>query len=118
MFRLSPFESESGMLFPTRTQLQIVPVDGDHGVTTLKKVFRNDGVLHRVSGNVSPPEFSTFDFFPISENGISQLSTRKYMAVVEQSKSYNSLCTKFLKIEKSSCSLNCFSKLPRSQEFN
>ncbi len=26
--------------------------------------------------NVSPPDFSPFDFFPISENGISQLSTR------------------------------------------
>ena len=36
---------------------------------------------------------STIFHFP--RNGISQLSTSKYRAVVQQSKSYNSLCTQF-----------------------
>jgi hypothetical protein len=32
---------------------------------------------------VSPPDFSPFDFVPISENGISQLSTSGRRAVVQ-----------------------------------
>jgi hypothetical protein len=34
-------------------------------------------------------------FFHFGQYGISQLSTSKYRTVVQQSKSYNSLCTKF-----------------------
>jgi hypothetical protein len=44
MRRLSQFESESEMIFPPRTQLQIVPVAGDDGVATLKPVVGKDGV--------------------------------------------------------------------------
>jgi hypothetical protein len=44
MFRLSEFEGEAEMLFPPRTQLQIVAVVGDDGVATLKPVVGDDGV--------------------------------------------------------------------------
>jgi hypothetical protein len=44
MCRLSQFESESEMLFPPRTHLQIVAVVGDDGVATLKPVVGKDGV--------------------------------------------------------------------------
>jgi hypothetical protein len=44
MCRVSQFEGESEMLFPPRTQLQIVPVVGDKGVATLKPVVGDDGV--------------------------------------------------------------------------
>ena len=44
MCRLSQFEGEAEMLFPPRTQLQIVPVVGDDGVATLKPVVGDDVV--------------------------------------------------------------------------
>jgi len=44
MCRLSQFEAESEMLFPPRTQLQIVPMAGDDGVASLKPVVGKDGV--------------------------------------------------------------------------
>jgi hypothetical protein len=44
MFRLSEFEGEAEMLFPPRTQLQIVAVVGDDGVATLKPLVGDDGV--------------------------------------------------------------------------
>jgi glycosyltransferase A (GT-A) superfamily protein (DUF2064 family) len=44
MCRVSQFEGESEMLFPPRTQLQIVPVVGDKGVATLKPVVGDNGV--------------------------------------------------------------------------
>jgi hypothetical protein len=44
MFRLSEFEGEAEMLFPPRTQLQIVAVVGDDGVATLKPLVGHDGV--------------------------------------------------------------------------
>jgi hypothetical protein len=44
MCRLSQFESESEMLFPPRTQLQIVAVVGHDGVATLKPVVDDNGV--------------------------------------------------------------------------
>jgi hypothetical protein len=44
MCRLSQFEGEAEMLFPPRTQLQIVAVVGDDGVATLKPVVGDNGV--------------------------------------------------------------------------
>ncbi len=72
----------------------------------IKKNIRGK-LLQRGAGNVSPTKFSTFDFFPISENGISSSLRR---AVVQHVLSYNSLGTKF---KKNWCSLNCVSNLAR-----
>ncbi len=44
-----------------------------------------------------PQSFRLLPFFHFAQYGISQLSTSKYRAVVEQVLSYNSLGTKFKK---------------------
>jgi hypothetical protein len=45
-----------------------------------------------------PRSFPLPTFFHFPQYEISQLSTSKYRAVVQQSKSYNSLCTKFKRV--------------------
>jgi hypothetical protein len=51
------------------------------------------------------PEFSTFDFFPISENGISQLSTSGRRTAVELCTQYKLNCTAFQKSTSGGCGL-------------
>ena len=61
MFRLSEFEGEAEMLFPPRTQLQIVAVVGDDGVATLKPVVGDDGVAVVTLKPAVFQNISTFD---------------------------------------------------------
>ena len=61
MCRLSQFEGESEMLFPPRTQLQIVPVVGDDGVATLKPVVGDDVVAVVMLKPAVFQNISTFD---------------------------------------------------------
>ena len=70
-------------------------------------------IIQQVAENVSPPEFSSFHIFPISENEIRQLSTSGRRSVVQHVLSYNSLGTK---LKKNWCSLNCVSKRCRQEQ--
>jgi hypothetical protein len=65
-------------VFLTWTQNRNIQILRDN--RQIKKKFME---IQRVSGNVSPPDFSPFDFFPIPENWISQLSTSERRAVVQ-----------------------------------